>query len=193
MRTRLVLALAAVPLWAQTLSQGERDFAMSSLHASRKMFLDAISGLSKAQWKFKPAPERWSIAEIAEHVVLADDLERVQGMLKSPAAPRGRVDSKQDARMLEKMADRTHKAKSPASMLPQGRWTTPEAVAAEFRQRHDRIIQYVQTTRDPLRSHVAGSGENAYDVYQMILMLAGHVQRHVAQIEEVKADPKYPK
>ncbi|MGE5570162.1 MAG: DinB family protein [Rhodospirillales bacterium] len=193
MRTRLILALAAVPLWAQTLSQGEREFAMSSLHASRKMFLDAISGLSKAQWKFKPAQERWSIAEIAEHVVLADDLQRVQDMLKLPAAPRGTVDSKQDARMLERMADRSFQAKSPASMLPKGRWTTPEAVAAEFRQRHDRIIEYVETTRDPLRSHVAGSGENAYDAYQMILMLAGHVQRHVAQIEEVKADPKYPK
>ncbi len=193
MRIQLILALAAAPLWAQTLSQGERDFAMSSLHASRKMFLDAISGLSEAQWKFKPAPDRWSIAEIAEHVVLAGDLKPVQDMLKSPAVERGKVDSKQDARWLEKMADRTHKAKAPAPMLPQGRWKTPEATAAEFRQRYDRIIRYVETTRDPLRSHVAGSGENAYDAYQRILMLAGHVQRHVAQIEEVKADPKYPK
>ena len=43
------------------MTQEERDFAMSSLHASRKLFLDAIAGLSDAQWKFKPAPDRWSI------------------------------------------------------------------------------------------------------------------------------------
>ncbi len=148
MRTQLILALAAAPLWAQTLSQGERDFAMSSLHASRKVFLDAISGLSQAQWKFKPAPDRWSIAEIAEHVVLADDLKPVQEMLKSPVAAPGTVDRKQDAKWLEKMVDRTDKRKAEPAMQPTGRWATPAAVAAEFRQRRDHMIQYVETTRD---------------------------------------------
>jgi hypothetical protein len=192
MRTRLILALATAPLWAQTLSQGERDFAMSSLHASRKMFLDAISGLSDAQWKFKPAPDRWSIAEVAEHVVLSDDLKQVQEMLKSPVAAPGTVDRKQDAKLLEKMADRTNKAQAPPALQPTGRWATPEAAAAEFRKRQDGIIAYVETTKDALRDHASGSGENAFDAYQLIVMLAGHTQRHVAQINEVKADPKYP-
>ncbi len=192
MRTRLILALAVAPLWAQTLSQGERDFAMSSLHASRKMFLDSISGLTAAQWKFKPAPDRWSIAEIAEHVVLADDLKPVQEMLKSPVAVAGTADRKQDAKWLEKMADRTNKRKAEPAMQPTGRWATPAAVAAEFRQRRDHMIQYVETTRDALRDHTTGTGENAFDAYQFIVMLAGHTQRHVAQINEVKADPKYP-
>ncbi len=193
MRTRLILALIAAPLWAQTLSQGEREFAMSSLHASRKMFLDAISGLSSAQWKFKPAPDRWSIADIAEHVVLADDLKPVQEMLKSPAAAPGTVDRKQDAKWLEKMVDRTNKRKAEPAMQPKGRWAAPAAAAAEFRQRRDRMIEYVETTNDALRAHATGSGENAFDAYQFIVMLAGHTERHVAQINEVKADAKYPK
>ena len=62
--------LAAVGLFAQPIDQGRRDFLRSSVHAGRKTFLDAIAGLSEAQWKFKPAPDRWSIAEIAEHVIL---------------------------------------------------------------------------------------------------------------------------
>ncbi len=193
MRTRLILALATAPLWAQTLSQGERDFAMSSLHASRKLFLDAISGLSPAQWKFKPAPDRWSIAEIAEHLVLAEDLQPVQAMLKSPVAAPGTVDRKQDARWLERMADRSNRRKAEPAMQPSGRYATPETAAAEFRKRRDAMIRYVETTQDALREHARGSGENAYDAYQFIVMLAGHTDRHVAQINEVKSDPKYPK
>jgi hypothetical protein len=193
MKTRLILALVAAPLWAQTLSQGERDFAMSSLHASRKMFLDAISGLSPAQWKFKPAPDRWSIAEIAEHLVLAEDLRPVQEMLKSPAAAPGAVDRKQDGRWLERMVDRSNKRNAEPAMRPSGRYAAPEAATAEFRKRRDAMIRYVETTRDALRDHVSGSGENAFDAYQFIVMLAGHTERHVAQIAEVKAEPNYPK
>jgi hypothetical protein len=31
------------------------------------------------------------------------------------------------------------------------------------------------------------------DGYQLILTAAGHEERHVRQIEEVKADPEYPR
>src|SRR5579859_740187 len=76
-----------------TLSQHDRDFAMSSLHATRKLFLDSVAGLTPEQWTFKAAPDRWSIAECAEHIALAEDfisnLARVQAM-KTPVAPEKR-------------------------------------------------------------------------------------------------------
>jgi len=68
-----VLALAGTSLvLGQTITQAERDFAVSNLQASRKKFLDSIAGLSEAQWKFKPAPDRWSVAECAEHIALSE-------------------------------------------------------------------------------------------------------------------------
>ena len=34
----------------------------------------AITGLTNEQWTFKPAPDRWSVGEVVEHIVLADAL-----------------------------------------------------------------------------------------------------------------------
>jgi hypothetical protein len=51
-----------------------------------------VQGLSGAQWAFKPAPDRWSIAEIVEHMIFVQ--ERVLGPLRdqlaaAPAVPAG--------------------------------------------------------------------------------------------------------
>src|SRR5450631_2797929 len=57
----------------EPLEQGRRDFAMSHMHATRKMFLDATANLTPAQWAFKAGPDRWSIAECAEHIAVSED------------------------------------------------------------------------------------------------------------------------
>jgi uncharacterized damage-inducible protein DinB len=190
----LLLTLAAAPLWSQPLSRGDRDFAMSNLHATRRMLLDAVSGLTPAQWSFKPGPDRWSIREILEHLVRSEDsmFHWSQETLKSPAvAPHG--DRAQDERCLARMADRSQKAQAPAPDRPTGGWSSPAELIQEFNQRRDRTIRYVETTQDALRSHRTGPGENSYDAYQILLLISGHTQRHVAQIDEVKADPHYPR
>ncbi len=64
--------LAAVAVSADTLSQADRDKAVAELEGSRKAFLDATKGLSAAQLNFKSAPERWSVAECAEHIALSE-------------------------------------------------------------------------------------------------------------------------
>lgn len=190
-----VLSLAFAPATPQTLSQGERDYAMSQLHATRKLFLDAITGLSVQQWRFKPSPESWSIAECAEHVALTEDFlfSRVEALLGSPAEPE-RKPALEDAKVYELGIDRSRKRQATeAAILPKGRWGSPEEVAAYFRQRRDRTIAYVESTDDPLRIHFSGPGGDAMDAYQLLIMLAAHTERHVAQINEIKADPKYPR
>src|ERR1051326_6081964 len=85
--------VVALPLAAQTLTQHERDFAMSQLHASRKLFLDSVSGLTPEQRTYKPSPDRWSVAECAEHITVSEDVifGLIQNqILKSPAAPEKR-------------------------------------------------------------------------------------------------------
>jgi hypothetical protein len=195
MKPSVLLALATASLWAEGLSQGERDFALSHLHASSKLLLDSISGLSEAQWKFKPAPDRWSIAEVAEHITLTEDMlfGMAKKMLESEPVPDRKVERSQDEELLKRMVDRSTRVKNPEPLTPTGKWATPEEVAAAFKERRNRVIEYVQTTRDDLRRHVRKFGDREQDAYQMILALAGHAERHVAQIQEVKADPGYPK
>jgi len=45
---------------------------IAELEGSKKAFLDATKGLSEAQWNFKSAPDRWSVAECADHIALAE-------------------------------------------------------------------------------------------------------------------------
>jgi len=95
MRSCCGLALAASALYGESLSQGERDRAMSHLHATRKMFLDTVSGLTPAQWTFKPAAERWSIAECAEHIAVSEEFIPGIAQKAQPAPEKKTAEQKQ--------------------------------------------------------------------------------------------------
>jgi DinB family protein len=199
MRLVFCASLLALPLAAAPLERGERDRAMSELHATRKMLLDSISGLSEAQWKFKAGPDRWSIAECAEHILLAEDALfhiATEKILKGTPASAPQANAKdRDAEVLRATADRTHKAQAPEMLRPvSGKWPTPAAAAEEFRKRRDRTIAYIDTTQEDLRAHSAPHPVfKSLDAYQWILFLAAHSDRHTQQINEVKASPGYPK
>ena len=193
----LFVAAALVP-GAEPLSRGERDRAMSELHATRKRFLDSIAGLSPAQWNFKPAPEVWSIAQIADHLVVSegelfDALQKK--ILTSPAIPgkRGSLKAK-DEQVLKVFPDRSQKRKAPDYLEPAGKWATQGAAVSEFKKLRDAHIAYADQTQDDLRAHFTENrvvGE--IDGYQWMLLISAHSERHVLQIEEVKASAKYPK
>src|SRR2546425_5614531 len=85
--------LAAVAVSADTLTQADRDKAVAELEGSRQAFLDATKGLSPAQWNFKAGPDRWSIAECAEHIALAEDFifgVATKRVMSTPATPEKR-------------------------------------------------------------------------------------------------------
>ena len=83
----LFFALAAR---AQEVTPAEKDKALALLESTKKDVLDATKGLSTAQWNFKSAPDRWSIAECMEHIAAAEDYIRgsvESGVMKAPAVP----------------------------------------------------------------------------------------------------------
>ena len=65
----VLLALAgAAAARGQELSQAEKERAVKYLESTKKGVLEATKGLSDAQWNFKPAADRWSIAQVMEHI-----------------------------------------------------------------------------------------------------------------------------
>lgn len=197
----LLGALAVMCLQAaDTLTQGERDFAMSSLHATRKLFLDSVAGLTPEQWSYKPAPDRWSIAECAEHIALSEDLLSVAAKrtLKTPAQPdkaeRGEAARAGDEKLLDAVVDRTHKAKAPEPLQPKHTFATPQEAVEHFRASRDANIDYIEKTNDDLRDHfAAGPTGQQLDGYRWFLLMSAHTERHTNQIKEVQADPGFPK
>ncbi len=183
---------------AQTLSPHDRDFAINSLQATKKLFLEAVAGLTPEQWNFKAAPDRWSIAECAEHIAVSEDFifGLVQNqVLKSPAAPEKKAEVKvTDEQILQMLPNRSQKFQAPEPIRPTHRWALPDDTVAHFTQSRDEHIKYIATTQDPLREHYSQHpAMGMLDAYQWILLMSGHTERHTEQINEVKADPKYPK
>jgi hypothetical protein len=197
----LAIALMLAADGTQTLTQEERDHAVAELEGSRKAFLDATKGLSTAQWSFKPAPERWSVAECSEHIALAEGFifglvsERI---MKAPANPEKRDAAKgKDELIVKMLQDRSHKATAPEPIDPvkHGLMTLEESVKL-FQDSRAHTIDYVKTTQEDLRDHLFDHPVPAIgtlDGYQWILLISGHTRRHTAQILEVKADPNFPK
>jgi hypothetical protein len=193
----LALLAAASLLPAQTLDKHDREFGMSALHASRKLFLDSVAGLSPAQWTYKASPTSWSIAECAEHIALSEEMIfqlATKKILESPATPEKAAEVKgKEELILQKITDRSHKAQAPEMLKPSGRFKTPAEAVAFFKKLRDEHIAYLNTTEDPLRVHFMPSAFGQQDAYQWIIYMSGHTERHTLQILEVKASPDYPK
>jgi hypothetical protein len=199
----LTLALASIAQTAAapsspTLSAAEREAALKSLQDTHDAFLKSIAGLSEKQWRFKPAPDRWSVAEVAEHIAVSESM--IFGMVQSrvmtsPAAPEKRAEvAGKDEIILTRVPDRSHKAQAPEFLKPTNRWATREELTKAFEDSRKATMDYVRTTNDDLRDHfgphpIFGS----LDAYQWILLISAHSDRHTKQIEEVKADPNFPK
>src|ERR1051326_4157479 len=99
-----------------TLIANEVEQARQYFAQTRSRVVAATSGLTEAQWRFKPAPERWSIAEIVEHMAIVHGrvLARIMEQLPQGAAPEpGRDSQMMDALVLEKIPDRSIKANAP--------------------------------------------------------------------------------
>lgn len=194
----LALTMLLTPMADQTLSQAERDHAVAELESSRKAFLEATNGLSEAQWNFKPAPDRWSVAECAEHIGVTEAFILnliTEQALKGPAEPekRAQVQGK-DTSMMAMAVDRSAKFKAPESIQPTRRWATSGEITKNVLENRARTIQFVSTTEEDLRDHFMDHPVfKTLDTYQWILLTSAHMRRHTAQILEVKADPNFPK
>jgi hypothetical protein len=62
---------------------------------------------------------------------------------------------------------------------------------AEFRKLRKTIREYAATTTEDPRSRMLLEGN--MDVYQWLLMISTHSQRHILQIREIKANASYPR
>jgi hypothetical protein len=91
------------------------------------------------------------------------------------------------------VVNRSSKAKAPEPLRPTGKWGTRDELINQFKERRERTIAYVEKTQEPLRHHVSPGPFGELDAYQWILFLSGHSERHILQIQEIKARPDFPK
>lgn len=180
------------------LSQAERELALSELAASQEALLQTTKGLTPAQWKFKPAADRWSIAECAEHVGIIEDLAYrliTEKALKAPAEPEKRKAIRySDPGILKAASEREPRLSAPESVQPTGRWSAPDELLQNLTALRARTVKFMKTTQEDLRNHfLQHPAFGILDTYQWVLLISCHMQRHSSQIQDVKAHGIFPK
>ena len=193
-----ILFLSSFTTLGPTLSDKERNDAVDLLSKTEQGVFNSLLGLNDAQLNFKPAPDRWSIAECVKHIAVTEMAlwQMTDAALKQPANPEKRSEIKAtDEQLVQMVESRAQKVKTFTTLEPQNTSykSTPDALASFFDSRK-KLIEFVRTTNDNLRDHVVTLEKvGSFDCYQMVLFMAAHSYRHTQQIEEVKADPNFPK
>lgn len=185
---RCFLALAAIALFAPGLLAD--DFLVKELERTEAKLLKAVDGLSEAQWSFKPAPDRWSIAEAFEHITASEPF--IRGMIAKSLETPAKEGSKQDEKVMKFLVDRSQKFKAPEPLIPTNKFATAAEALAAFRKERAETIALAKSDKD-FRAH--GSDHFAFgplDSAGWVLFLSGHSERHTLQIEEVKTVEGYP-
>ena len=168
----------------------DRQRLVAHMEMTASWLVDEVSKLSPAQVEFRRAPGTWSILEVLDHLVVVgpiywQDLQKgVAG--KPPALPL----ASRDVDILWYGIDRGRPETALATENPKGSVRDVRAGLEAYRANHARLLQYIKTTKDDLRNRVVE--RQGCDAYQWALLISTHEQRHILQIREIKADPKFP-
>ena len=192
----VISGLAGTPT-EDVLSKKERKYAADHMKNTKAEVQEAIKGLTPAQLDFKPATDKWSITECVYHIAISE--KNLWGMLeksmKEPATPEKKKDHKlTDEQVINMIESRENKVKTFPPFEPQNTgYKSLDEAMNDFKTTRMAHIKYIKATSEDLRNHFVQMPFGLLDCYQLCLMISSHTERHTKQLNEVKADAKFPK
>jgi DinB superfamily len=190
----VVAALLVPAAFAGPMTAGERERLVAHLQMTASWIQDETSHLSKAQLEYHAAPDKWSVIDVLEHLNLAEPIYWKQFQDAMKTAPAGKKSAATDADILWYGIDREQHQMTSPNKIPEKHTPGSADVRARleaFRKLHAEMLDYARGTNEELRAHIL-EGEGI-DLYQWLLMISTHAQRHILQIREVKASAGFPK
>lgn len=165
---------------------------LEALRKGGDAFLGGVAGADEAACRLRPAENRWSVLECAEHVAVAEEV--MLALVSGERNTRDPEGPKRDDRILRSGTDRSTRFEASDQSQPRGRFSTVSEAAAHFRATRERTLRLVEQAGEDLRAtevthphHVVG----VISTYECLLLMGSHAQRHALQIEEVKNSPAY--
>ena len=176
----------------------ERAKVVKLLLDTQKEYLDSLENLSDEQWKFKPSPFKWSVGEVAEHIVLSEValfsiVERA--LAQKPNPDWESKTAGKDAFIEKVMPSRDRKAQAPYEIRPTGKLSREEVIK-RYKEVRAKTLAFAQKTDLPLKAHTVEHPFpvfNTLNAYDWLIYIPLHNLRHDKQIAEVKASAGYPK
>lgn len=165
------------------------------LEETRENLENSVKNLSEEQMKFKPGPDRWSIAECVEHIIIVENAlnTTLQEKLMGPEDEDVEIQtSMEDDEMLNMINDRSSKIKTSSNFEPTGSFSSADEAIEAFEDQREEIVDALKDSDADLRNYLFEMPFGKMDGYQLVLFMAGHTARHTQQIEEVKTSPGFP-
>ena len=153
----------------------------------------AVDSIPRPRRDVKPSPDRWSVAEVLEHLSIVETrIERVFSKRLAEARVAGLGPERASSPVvgtidMDRVLDRTRRITATEAALPTGKLDAGAAWAAAERAR-DTLCNAVRDAdglalSDVIHPHPVLGPIN---LYQWIAFVGGHEARHAAQVIELK-------
>ena len=160
---------------------------------TRASLLQSVEGLTAEQQGFRPSPDRWSVAQLCDHLAIVEGsvlklLDKVIAKAEaSGAAPA--ADAPFAPVSVEEFVERTRHVKidAPESARPSG--SRPVAESLDSLRDTRAAIHALRPRLERLDGHALRFPHPAWgplNLYQWLLFIGAHEARHLAQIEALK-------
>ena len=160
---------------------------VETLESSGREFRDAAAGVSEEAAAASPGPERWSILQVVEHVVVSERA-MLSAFERAQVSETSLENREKEAMIVTRGGRRLVRLEAPAKSRPAGRFPTLGQALGQFIAAREQTIRfaaehdgnlYFRTVTHPLFGPVNG--------YELLLIIAVHAQRHGRQIAEIRA------
>lgn len=169
------------------------DEVLGCLERELAALRDAVEAVPAARRDQRPGADRWSVAEVLEHLTLVEGaVLKVCSRELAAARAAGLPQETETSSVLtllpvETVGRRDRPLSAPDRMMPRGldaatAWTQLETTRARF-------TEFVHTCDGLALGQVAFAHPTigTLNLYQWLLFAAGHQRRHAAQIREIGA------
>lgn len=170
---------------------------LASNAAATERFIAGVASINDAQASFRPADDEWTIGEIVEHVnIVNGGFIRIVGRLlkQAEADPKpAPADLNLGGVIVTADGQQAPKFQAPEMVRPKGGVAIADAVAG-LRQTITGFaglqarLEAVDLSEQKFPHPAAGP----LSAYQWMILLAEHSDRHLGQIERIKAADGFP-
>jgi hypothetical protein len=164
----------------------------------QRKFEESVAGLTPEQENFRPSPDRWTIAENAEHVTIVNGgfIRLTNKMLKqAEAESRPALSDLQmpPLTLTDEGEMKPGKWQAPDMVKPKGGIGVEQSVAGNrqiidelfaLKSRIDAVDLSDKKWNHPLLGDL--------NIYQWLVLFGEHEERHRVQIDEIKAAAGFP-
>jgi hypothetical protein len=170
-----------------SLSAADRETLIAMLEAGRAETEALVAQAEGDAFTRRPAEDRWSAAEVLEHIATTE--ETLFGMVQAALAAEPDPEAAQliaavpIADFATRVKDRSQPAEAPDMLRPTGGKDRDELLA-RYHAARDKTLELVRTTQAAVADHTAATPMGKLTVHHFLTLIAAHNLRHNQQMAE---------